>query len=465
MANSASPTSRYDYDLICIGAGSGGVRASRFAASYGARVAVIEDGPLGGTCVNVGCVPKKLFYYASRLHHDAGLLPDFGWEASQPAFDWSRLIQNKNQEIARLNGIYRRILAGAGVEIILGRGHIEGPNTVSVGETTLSARYILVAVGGRPWMPDFPGSEQAIVSDAAFYLEEMPERALVVGGGYIGVEFAGIWNGLGAQVTQVYRGEMFLRGFDGDVRSALALEMQNKGIDLRFHTEVTAIVRQADGSLRATLSSKDRDDEELDVDLVLYATGRVPRTDDLGLENTAVRVGARGFIEVDDQLCTAEPSIYAIGDCIERPFDLTPVALHEGMAVAATLFDDRPTSPEYDSIATAVFSQPPIGTVGLTEEEARERFGADNIEIYRSRYRALKLTLGDDPERSLMKLVVDRGSRRVLGVHVLDSDAAEIVQGFAVAVKMGATKEQLDATIGIHPTSAEELVTLRDPVS
>jgi len=443
----------YDYDLFVLGAGSGGVRAGRLSASFGARVAVAEERYLGGTCVNVGCIPKKLLVYASHYPEAFEDATGYGWRVGESSFDWPRLIAAKDREIQRLNDVYAKLLADAGVEVIEGRARISGPHGVIVGERRYSARHILVATGSWPRIPEVPGAELAISSNEAFHLEELPPRMLIVGGGYIAVEFAGILHGLGSKVTQLYRGPLFLRGFDGDVRRFLADEMRKKEIDLRFGVNVDALERSA-GGLRSRLT----DGSTLESDAVLFATGRAPLTADLGLEEAGTKLATNGAVVVDAFSCSSVPSIHAIGDVTDR-INLTPVALHEGVCLAQTLFGGRPTPVDHENVPSAVFSQPPIGQVGVTEEDARERYG--EIDVYRSEFRPLLHTLSGRSERCLMKLVVDRGSERVLGVHVVGDSAAEIVQGFAVAVKMGATKAQLDATIGIHPTAAEELVTLR----
>jgi glutathione reductase (NADPH) len=449
--------SEHDYDLFVIGAGSGGVRASRFSARYGARVAVAEDSALGGTCVNVGCIPKKLFVYAAHFREDFDDSAGFGWSLGDRTFDWPTLLEAKNREISRLNDIHDKMLREAGVDLIHGRARIAGPNSVEVSGKTYSAANILVATGGWPTLPAIPGIEHAISSNEAFFLESLPKRAIVVGGGYIAVEFAGIYHGLGVDVTQLYRGPLFLRGFDDDVREMLADEMRKKGLDLRFDANIAEIEKTGDG-LRAHLE----DGTTLDADVILYATGRAPKTRDLGLEEVGVTLAANGSVEVDAFSRSSVPSIWAIGDATDR-VNLTPVALHEGMCLAATLFRDEPTQPVHSNVASAVFSQPPIGSVGLTESQARERFAA--IDIYRSRFRALKHTLTGSDEQTLMKLIVDRDSDRVVGVHMVGPDAGEIIQGFSVALKCGATKAQFDSTIGIHPTSAEEFVTMREPVA
>jgi glutathione reductase (NADPH) len=447
--------SSFDFDFFTIGAGSGGVRASRMAAGYGARVAVAEKQRLGGTCVNVGCIPKKLLVYASHYAEDFRDAAGYGWTVGTQEFSWPTLIANKDREIARLNGIYQSLLESAGVEILRGHASVLDAHTVAVDGRSYTAEHILLATGSAPVWPEIPGSDLAITSDEIFALEEQPERVLVVGGGYIAVEFAGILHGLGSRVTQIYRGPLFLRGFDSDIRTALAEEMRKKSIDLRFDTNVVGLER-APGGIRVLLAGGD----ELEVDQVLYAIGRRPLTADLGLENAGVEVSPSGAVVVDEYSRTNVPGIYAIGDITDR-IQLTPVAIHEGMALTATLFDGRPTPVDHADVPSAVFSQPSIGSVGQTEEEARKDFGA--VEIFRSRFRALKHTLTGSDETMMMKLIVDAASRRVVGLHVLGPDAGEIVQGFAVAIKAGLTKEQFDATVGIHPTAAEELVTMRTP--
>jgi glutathione reductase (NADPH) len=446
--------SSYDFDLFVIGAGSGGVRASRMAAAMGARVAVAEERHLGGTCVNIGCVPKKLMVYASHFSEDFEDAAGYGWTVGERSFDWPTLIANKNREIGRLNGVYESLLTNAGVEIVDGRAILTGPNSVRVGGRDITAQFILVATGGHPSRPSEPGQELGIVSDDVFYLDKQPERILVAGGGYIAVEFAGVFAGLGSQVTQLYRGDLFLRGFDDDLRRALAEEMPKKLVDLRFGSIIDRTVKTSNGLL-AELSNG----ESLEVDQILYAIGRRPNTAGLGLEAAGVEVNDRGGIVVDDYFRTNVPSILAIGDVTDR-VQLTPVALAEGMAVAKTLFGGEPTTVDYADIPTAVFSQPPIGTVGLTEEQARKAHGA--VDIYRSSFRPMKHTLSGRDEKTTMKLVVDRQSQRVLGAHMLGPDAPEIVQGIGIALKAGATKQAFDATIGIHPTAAEEFVTMRE---
>ncbi len=448
----------YDYDLITLGAGSAGVRASRVAARYGARVAVVEERYLGGTCVNVGCVPKKLFVYAAHFGEDFDDAAGFGWTVGGRDFAWPRLIENKNAEITRLNGVYRDLLEGAGVRIIEGRARLLDAHMVAVGETTYTAERILVATGGWPAVPEFAGREHVITSNEAFFLESLPETIVIVGGGYVAVEFAGIFHGLGARVIQLYRGPLFLRGFDDDVRRTLAREMGKKGIDLRFDSSVESIERRdTDDGPRFTVTLTDGG--AIEAGLVMYATGRRPITKGLGLEDAGVALNEKGAIVVDEDWRTSVPNIHAIGDVTDR-INLTPVAVAEGQALADLLFNPSGRTVGYDGVPSAVFSQPPVGTVGLTEAEARARYGA--VDVYRSTFRPLKHTLSGSNEQAMMKLIVDSRSDRVLGVHMVGPDAGEIIQGIAVALKCGATKAQFDATIGIHPTTAEEFVLMRE---
>lgn len=448
----------YDFDLYVIGAGSGGVRAARFAAGFGAKVAVAESRYLGGTCVNVGCVPKKLLVYGAHFAEDFEQSSGFGWSLGEANFDWATLVANKDREINRLNGIYRNLLVNSGVTLHEAHAKIVGPHEVEVNGERYTAKNILIATGGWPQIPEIPGHEHAISSNQAFFLKELPKRVLVVGGGYIAVEFAGIFHGLGANTTLLYRGDLFLRGFDGSVRNHLKEELIKRGMDLQFNADIARIDKQSDGSLKATL----KDGRVLEADCVFYATGRRPMLDNLGLENTDVQLDDKGFIKVDEQYQTTEPSILALGDVIGR-VQLTPVALAEGMAVARRLFKPEQYRPvDYKMIPTAVFSLPNIGTVGLTEEEARE--AGHEVVVYESRFRPMKLTLTDCQERTLMKLVVDGKSDKVLGCHMVGPDAGEIVQGLAIALKAGATKRDFDDTIGVHPTAAEEFVTMRTPV-
>ncbi|AKA80951.1 glutathione-disulfide reductase [Pseudomonas synxantha] len=449
----------YDFDLYVIGAGSGGVRAARFAAGFGAKVAVAESRYLGGTCVNVGCVPKKLLVYGAHFAEDFEQASGFGWSLGEANFDWATLIANKDREINRLNGIYRNLLVNSGVTLHEGHARLVDAHQVEINGERFTAKHILIATGGWPQIPEIPGREHAIGSNEAFFLKELPKRVLVVGGGYIAVEFAGIFHGLGAQTSLLYRGDLFLRGFDGSVRKHLQEELTKRGLDLQFNTDIERIDKQADGSLKATL----KDGRVLEADCVFYATGRRPMLDNLGLENTGVKLDERGFVAVDELYQTAEPSILAIGDVIGR-VQLTPVALAEGMAVARRLFKpEQYRAVDYANIATAVFSQPTIGTVGLSEEDARAK--GHKVQIFESRFRPMKLTLTDCQEKTLMKLVVDADTDKVLGCHMVGPDAGEIVQGLAIALKAGATKQHFDETIGVHPTAAEEFVTMRTPVA
>ena len=444
----------YDYDLFVIGAGSGGVRAARMAAGFGARVAVAEDRYMGGTCVNVGCVPKKLYVYASEFSKSFSDARNFGWDSSKPAFDWPTLRDNKKTEISRLNAIYDRLLEGVNADVIDGRGRIVDAHTVAVGERRFTAEKILIATGGWPHIPPFPGSEHAISSNEIFDLEHFPERLVIVGGGYIAVEFAGIFNGLGSQVTQLYRGPLFLRGFDPDIRAHAAQEIAKTGVDLRFEVNVEAITRGSAG-LELTLT----DGSRIEADTVLYATGRKANLEGLGLENVQVEVSESGTVVVDEEFRTAEPSIFALGD-VTGGMELTPVALAEGMAFARRQFDRLQSTVDYDFIPTAVFCQPNIGTVGFTEEQARAKFG--HIRLFKSTFKPMKHTISGRDEQTFMKLIVDKASDRVVGVHMMGPDAGEIMQGVAIALRAGATKALFDTTIGIHPTAAEEFVTMRE---
>ena len=446
----------FDFDLFTIGAGSGGVAASRRAGSHGARVAICEADRVGGTCVLRGCVPKKLLVYASHLHDELDDAAGYGWSlGGTPTLDWARLVAAKDVELDRLNGIYLRLLAGAGVELVQGRGTIVDPHTVEVDGRTFTTERILVCTGGRPHVPEVPGAELGITSDEALALTAIPRRLVIVGGGYISVEFAGIFAGAGAEVTLLVRGDGLLRDFDHDVRAALTEELGRRGITIVTHCVVQGLERRGDAlSVRTS-------DQEHAADVVLWATGRRPNTHGLGVERLGIEVDERGAIVVDSWSRTSVPGIYAVGDVTNR-LALTPVAIADGRALAETLFNDNPMEIDHEGIPTAVFCQPQVGTVGLTEEQARERFA--KVAIYRTQFRPMKHILPGRQERTMMKLVIDGESDRVLGVHMVGADAAEIIQGFAVALKCGATKKQFDATVGIHPTSAEELVTMTKPV-
>jgi len=443
----------YDYDLITIGAGSGGVRASRMSSSMGAKAAVVENMRTGGTCVMRGCVPKKLLIYGAHFAEDFEDSRGFGWTPGENGFNWPDLIAAKDKELDRLEGVYHNILKNAGVEEIDGTGKLIDNHTVDVNGKTYTAETILIATGGWPSMPQIPGIEHVITSNEALDLPELPKKIAIVGGGFIAVEFAGIFNALGAEVHEIIRADHLLRGFDESVRISLREEMTKKGISIHSGVNVTSIDKTADG-YRVNLDAE----APLDVDLVMYATGRSPNTKGIGLEDVGVELDSKGAIAVDDYSKTNIDNIYAIGDVTNR-MNLTPVALAEGMAFAKTLYDNTPVSMRYDNIPSAVFSQPPIGTVGLTEDQARER---GEIDIYLSTFRAMKHTLSGRDERSLMKIIVDRKTDVVLGCHMMGADAPEITQGIAIAMKCGATKAQFDATIGIHPTAAEEFVTMRE---
>ena len=447
----------YDYDLFVIGAGSGGVRAARMAASTGARVGIAEYDRFGGTCVIRGCVPKKLLSYAAHYGEDFEDARAFGWRSEVPGFDWRALIHNKDQEIDRLEGIYQKLLAGANVEVHRGRARLIDDHTVALDEDTrIRAETILIAVGGHAVVPEIPGNEHAITSREAFHLTDLPRRVVVVGGGYIAVEFAGIFKGLGADVMQLYRGEQILRGFDGDVRATLSEEIRKKGVDLRTHANPARLDKTPDGTTIVTLESG----ETIEADLVMFATGRRPNTTGLGLDRAGVEMAHDGSVAVDAYSRTSVPNIYAIGDVTNR-IQLTPVAIAEAMAFVDTVYRDAPRTMDYTNVPSAVFSQPTVASVGVSEEAALN--DGHRLDIYKATFRPMKHTLTGRDEKTMMKLVVDHDSRRVLGVHMVGLDAPEIVQGMAVALKAGATKETFDATVGIHPTAAEEFVTMRAP--
>lgn len=438
--------------MFVIGAGSGGVRTARMSASYGARVAIAEDRYMGGTCVNVGCVPKKLYSYASHFRYDCTDSKGFGWQGSVPAFDWNVLRDNKTAEISRLNGIYDTLLDGSGVTLYNARARLLDKHTVEIGDQKVSSEKILIATGGWPFVPQFPGSELAVTSNEIFDLPSFPERILVVGGGYIALEFAGIFAGLGADTTLSYRGEIPLKHFDKDLREKLYLESE-RHMTMLMNSNVEKIIKK-DNELHV----KFKEGSSLVVDCVLYATGRKPNTENLGLENTGVSLQPNGAIAINEHFETTEPGIYALGDVVGR-IALTPVAIAEGMVLASNLFKNTEKTMDYSNIATAVFSHPNVGTVGLGEEQAKAEYG--DIEVFESDFRHLKHTLSGNPERTYMKLIVDKATDRVVGMHMMGADAGEIIQGLAVAMQCGVTKAQLDSTIGIHPTAAEEFVTMR----
>ncbi|KAG9452540.1 hypothetical protein H6P81_005444 [Aristolochia fimbriata] len=465
-ANGAEPQG-YDFDLFTIGAGSGGVRASRFAANYGASVAVCElpfstissdtGGGVGGTCVLRGCVPKKLLVYASKYSHDFEESHGFGWNyEADPKHDWSTLMANKNAELQRLTGIYKNILKNAGVTLIEGRGKIVGPHSIDVDGKLYSARHILISVGGRPFIPDIPGNEYAIDSDMALDLPSKPDKIAIVGGGYIALEFAGIFNGLTSDVHVFIRQKKVLRGFDEEIRDFVAEQMSVRGIE--FHIEETPqSIQKSDDGLLSLKTNKGTIDG---FSHVMFATGRRPNTKNLGLEEVGVKLDKKGAILVDEYSRTSVESIWAVGDVTDR-VNLTPVALMEGMAFAKTVFASEPSKPDYRAIPSAVFSQPPIAQVGLTEEQAIQKYG--DVDVYMANFRPLKATLSGLPDRVFVKIIVCAKTDKVLGVHMCGEDAAEIMQGVAIAVKAGLTKADFDATVGIHPTAAEEFVTMRSP--
>jgi glutathione reductase (NADPH) len=446
---------KYDYDLFVIGAGSGGVRAARLAAELGAHVGIAEEYRIGGTCVIRGCVPKKLLVYGSRYSSDFADAKAFGWSSEGLRFDWPTLIHNVRREVDRLNGVYARILDAAGVDKFLTRATLESPHEIKLADRdqTLSAKMILVATGGHPMIPDIPGKEHLISSNECFELEQLPASIAIIGAGYISMEFASIFNGLGVAVTVLYRGDQILRDFDIELRNGLAEAMRDRGVDLRTNADIAAIERDAqDYRIRLTRG------DSVAADLVMAATGRVPNTMGLGLQQAGVELGWDGCLVVDEFSKSSVDNIYGVGDVTHR-VNLTPVAIHEATAFAETLFNNNPTPVDHTFIPTAVFSLPEIGTVGLTEEKAREMYR--NVDIYKAKFRPLKATVSGRDEKMLMKLVVDMDSDKVLGCHILGEDAAEIVQMAAIALRLGVTKAQFDATMALHPSAAEELVTMR----
>ena len=446
----------YDFDLFVIGGGSGGVRGARMAAAAGAKVAIAEEFRYGGTCVIRGCIPKKLLSYASHFHEDFADAQGFGWTVGESRFDWTTLIANKDREIDRLEGVYERLLSEAGVIVHRGHARLADAHSVELGGERYTAETILIATGGHPVYPPGPGWEDAISSNKAFHLDRLPERVVIYGGGYIAVEFAGIFKGLGSQVTQVYRGPQVLRGFDDDVRATLGSELVKKGIDLRLETTIDGL-RKTGAGITVQLSHGGN----IDCDLVLAATGRRPNTRTLGLEAAGVALDDTGAVKVDAYSRTSQPNIYAVGDVTDR-IALTPVAIQEAMAFVDTVYRDKPRAMDHENVPSAVFSHPPVSTVGLTEAEARARHG--DLDVYRASFRPLKHTLSGRDEKTMMKLVVERSGQKVVGAHMVGLDAPEIIQGIAIAIKAGATKADFDATVGIHPTAAEEFVTMRQPL-
>lgn len=447
-----------EYDLVVIGAGSGGVRAARLASSTGAKVAILEEYRLGGTCVIRGCVPKKLFVLASRFPEQFEVAQSFGWSFGTPEFSWQTLLENKNKEIDRLEGIYGNILGNANVEIIRDRGELTGPNSIQLKNSgkEITAKRILIATGGTPFVPAVPGSELGITSNEAFLLEELPERVLVTGGGYIAVEFAGIFAGLGVKTTLAYRGDQILRGFDDDVRNMVADQMRARGVDIKLHSEVNAMARSASGEIEVTFN----DGQTAPFGQVMFATGRSPNVENLGLDKAGVKLTARGAIAVDAYSQTNVESIYAVGDVTDRAA-LTPVAIREGAAFVETVYHNNPTAVDHSLIPTAVFSEPEIGTVGVSEAEAAQKH--EHVNVYISTFRPMQNTLSARPEKMLFKLITDGATDKVLGVHIVGPSAGEMIQMVGIAVTMGATKADFDRTIAVHPTAAEELVTLKAP--
>lgn len=445
----------YEYDLFVIGAGSGGVRAARMSANYGAKVAMAEEYRVGGTCVIRGCVPKKLFVYASHFAEEFHDSAGFGWQVEKPKFDWATLIANKDREIDRLEEIYNHNAGAAGVKIIRARATLIDNHTIEMGGRQVTAEYILLASGAMPFTPNIEGINHAITSNEVFDLKSLPDSITIVGGGYIAVEFAGIFNGLGVDVTLAYRGEKLLRGFDADICSHTCEEIIKKGVNVRLNTDITAISQTKNG-YEVTLGDGSREA----TGLVMYATGRIPNTADLGLEKAGVAVAKDGAIKVDAYSRTNVENIYAVGDVTNRA-QLTPIAIREGAAFAETVFNNNPQKVDHSTIPTAVFSQPPIGTIGMTEEESRANH---EVDVYKSVFRTMKHTLSGSEEKTLMKLLVDKETDKVLGVHIVGPDSGEMIQAFGIAVTMGATKAQFDATIAVHPTASEELVTMKTPL-
>ena len=449
----------YDFDLFVIGAGSGGIATARRAASYGAKVGIVESDRLGGTCVNRGCVPKKLMVYASHFPDGFEESAGYGWKVGETSFDWLKMITAVNNEVDRLNGIYQRMLDNSEVKVYRGYGKFIDSHTIEIGEQKVTAEKILIAVGGKPVKPDdIPGVEHAITSREIFHVQEQPKRMVIIGGGYIGVEFACILNGLGTEVTMVIRGEKILRGFDEDLRDEIQEGMERHGIRILNNKPMLSIAKK-DSGLEITIPKDDGGEEIIVADVAsLAATGRESDLANLGLENTGVEI-VNGAVAVDEYNQTAEEHIYAVGDCTDR-INLTPVAINEGRAFADTHFGGKSRKMSYENIPTAVFSTPEAATVGLTEAEAKEKYG-DAIKVYRSKFRRMYYTLPGKQEKTLMKLIVDTNTDQVVGAHMVGDSAAEIIQGVAIAVKMGATKADFDATVGIHPSSAEEFVTMR----
>jgi glutathione reductase (NADPH) len=447
----------FDYDLFIVGAGSGGVRAATMAAAHGVRVGLAEERNLGGTCVNMGCVPKKLLVYAAQFSAEFKAAVGFGWTLGETAFDWSCLITNKNTEIARLHSVYRQRLEKSGATIIGGQAKLLDAHTLAVDSRHYSAERILIATGGWPYVPDIPGKQHVVTSNELFFLDQLPKRISIVGGGYIAVEFASILHGLGVETTICVRGAQLLDRFDADIGAFLTQEMRRKGINIRFNTQIEAI----ETTVGAEFSVRLLDGGKMTTDLVMYATGRIPNSRGFGLEQLGVALNSKGAIKVNSNYQTTVPSIYALGDVTDR-VNLTPVAIAEATSLVRALYLQQPQPVDYANIPTAVFCQPAIGSVGLTEARAREIY--PDIDIYQTQFTPIKNTLSAVDEKTLLKMVVVRSSDRVVGMHMVGSNAPEIIQGMAVAMRAGATMAVFDSTIGIHPTSAEEFVTLREKI-
>ena len=446
--------SRYQYDLFVIGGGSGGIRAARLSSNFGARVAIAEEKYLGGTCVNVGCVPKKLFFYASHFSEEFNCSESYGWYINNNKFVWDDLIKNKNKEIKRLNTVYQKILDHNNVKVFEDHAKIIDPHTVKINNKNITAKYIMIATGGWPYVPNIEGKEFAITSNEAFFLETLPKKIIIVGGGYIAVEFASIFKGLSIETSLIYRGPLFLRGFDKDIREILSNEMKKKGIDVIFNKNIKKIKKSNTG-----INTELDDGQKLKADQIMFATGRIPNCSNIGLDDVGVKLDAEGAVKINSNYQTNISSIYAVGDVTNR-INLTPVALAEGNIVANNLFNNTNNVSSYENIPTCVFSQPNIATVGLTEDEAREKY--KDIAVYKSLFTPLKLSLTESDEKSFIKLITDKKTNLVIGAHMVGENAGEIMQGIAIAIKAGATKEIFDSTIGIHPTLAEEFVTMRN---
>jgi len=449
-----------DYDLFVIGAGSGGVSASRRAAHFGAKVGICEGSLVGGTCVIRGCVPKKIMVYASEFAEQFSSAKNFGWSVDGDiSFDWKTLIKNKDKEINRLNGIYKNMLKNSNVDLIDGYASFVDENTVEINGKKITADKFLISTGGKPFVPDIKGKEFAITSDDIFYLDELPKKIVIVGGGYIAIEFACILHGLGSDVSLIYRGEKILRNFDEDIQSHLMEELTKKSLNIVTNTDVIGLEKNSDSTISVSLKNKDGEESQTEVDAVLYSTGRIPNISTLNLEGAKVDVTNKGSIAIDENFKTSNPNIFALGDVANKN-NLTPVAINEGRAFSESQFGNSPRVIDYTNIASAVFSQPEVASCGLTESQAKDKYSG--IDIYLSKFRPLKNTIIGNDEKTMMKIIVDTETDLVLGAHMVGVHAAEIMQGVAIAMKCGATKAQFDSTIGIHPSAAEEFVTMRE---